>query len=175
MDFANRSRLLLQAYALTNNPTYRDIAACNMDYMFGSNAMGMSWTTGIGYAYPAVLQHEVSANDAIDDPVPGISIYGLDGGPMHHTLRNDVWSSPADPTASTRHSFYPDLGTPFYRRWMPHPTANTGQCEFTVHETMSATLFTCAMLLPDGWVPPQSLRMRKPRHRSSLFGYWYLP
>lgn len=175
MDFANRSRLLLQAYALTNNATYRDTAACNMDYMFGGNAMGMSWTTGIGYTYPAVLQHEVSANDAIDDPVPGISIYGLDGGPMHYTLRNDVWSSPTDPTATTRHPFYPDPGTPFYRRWVPHPTANTGQCEFTVHETMSATLFTCAMLLPDGWVPPQSLKQRKPRHRSSLFGYWYLP
>jgi hypothetical protein len=40
---------------------------------------------------------------------------------------------------------------------------------------MSATIFTCAMLLPDGWTPPLSLKQRKPRNRSSLFGYWYLP
>jgi hypothetical protein len=44
----------LQAEATT-----RDTALANLDYMFGCNAMGMSWTTGIGFTYPAVLQHEV--------------------------------------------------------------------------------------------------------------------
>lgn len=174
-NMANRGRLLLQAYTLTQNSTFRDTALANLDYMFGSNAMGMSWTTGIGFTYPAVLQHEVSDTDGIDDPVPGLSIYGLDGGPMHHTLRNNVWSSPTSAANTSQQVFFPDPGTPFYRRWTPHPTANTGQCEFTVHETMSAVLFNCAMLLPDGWQPSTALKNRKPRHKDSLFGYWLLP
>lgn len=174
-NMANRGRVLLQAYALTQNPVFRDTALANLDYMFGSNAMGMSWTTGIGFTYPAVLQHEVSDTDGIDDPVPGLSVYGIDGGPMHHTLRNNVWSSPSNAANSSQQVFFADPGAPFYRRWTPHPTANTGQCEFTVHETMSAVLFNCAMLLPDGWQPSAALKNRKPRHKDSLFGYWLLP
>jgi hypothetical protein len=50
-----------------------------------------------------------------------------------------------------------------------------GQCEFTIHETISATLFSCAMLAPEGYVPPVALQERKPRHKNLLYGYWYLP
>ncbi len=172
---ANRARTLFQAYTLTNDPKYRDAAICNMDYMFGSNPMGMSWTSGIGVTYPAVFQHEVSQNDGIDDPVPGLTIYGIDGGPMHYMLRNNAWSCPADATGTTSVGFYTDPFTPLYRRWCAHPTTNTGQCEFTIWETVAATSFCCAMLLPDHWTPPTALKQRHPRHKDSLFGYWYLP
>ena len=172
---ANRARTLFQAYSLTNDARYRDAAINNLDYMFGANPMGMSWTSGIGVTYPAVFQHEVSQNDGIDDPVPGLTIYGIDGGPMHYMLRNNAWSSPSDATGTSTTYFYPDPLTPLYRRWVAHPTTNTGQCEFTVWETMAATSFCCAMLLPDHYTPPLSLKQRRPRHKDSLFGYWYLP
>jgi hypothetical protein len=177
-DMANRARVLLQGYALTQDNRYRDAAALNMDYMFGCNPMGISWTTGVGFTYPCVLQHAVSELDGIDDPVPGLTLYGIDGGPIFHQVRSNVWKSPTAYNATTYTEFYPDPETPFYRRWVPHPTANVGQCEFTVHETMSAQLFCCAMLLPDSggaWTPPTSLVQRKPRHKSQLFGYWHLP
>ncbi len=174
-NLANRGRVLLQAFSLTGDTRYRDAALCNMDYMFGSNAMGMSWTSGIGAVYPAVFQHAVSETDGIDDPVPGLTIYGLDGGPINYVVRDNAWASPVDAAITSRHSFYADPNAPFFRRWVAHPTVNTGQCEFTVHETMSSTIFNCAMFLPDGWTPPASLKQRKPRHRDSLFGFWYLP
>lgn len=177
-DVTNRGRTLLQAWHLTGDARYRDAALCNLDHMLGANAMGMSWTTGIGSAYPAVLQHEVSETDGIDDPVPGITLYGIDGGPMNYVYRNNVWDSPNDPDASSVTSFYPESAredVPVFRRWMAHPMENVGQCEFTVHETMASTIFCCAMFLPDGWTPEENLTGRKPRKRDHLFGYWYLP
>ncbi|MFZ4763838.1 MAG: glycoside hydrolase family 9 protein [Roseimicrobium sp.] len=171
----NRARILFQALALTNDARYRDAALCNLDYMFGANPMGMSWTTGIGFTYPAVINHEVSTTDGIDDPVPGITLYGIDGGPINYMVRNNAWSCPADASGTTTAHFYTDPLAPLYRRWVAHPTNNVGQCEFTVHETMASTIFCCAMLLPDGWTPPDSLKQRRPRHKDSLFGYWYLP
>lgn len=174
-NMANRGRVLLQAYALSQDVRYRDTAICNMDYMFGANPMGMSWTTGIGFVYPTVIQHSVSETDAIDDPVPGITLYGLDGGTINYSVRNNAWSSPADTSVSSYVSFYTDPVVPFYRRWSAHPSLNVGQCEFTIHETVSATLFSCAMLAPEGYQPPASLKERRPRHKSLLYGYWYLP
>ena len=174
-NMANRSRALFQAYALTGTARYRDAAICNMDYMFGANPLGMSWTSGIGFTYPAVFQHEVSETDGIDDPVPGITIYGIDGGPINYVIRNKVWSYPSNYEATATTTFFNDPQTPLYRRWVAHPTTNTGQCEFTVWETMAATSFCCAMLLPDNWTPSQALKQRRPRNKDSLFGYWYLP
>jgi len=174
-NMANRGRVLLQAYALTQNAAYRDAAICNMDYMLGTNPMGMSWTTGIGAAYPAVFQHAVSELDGIDDPVPGLTLYGLDGAPMNYVLRDQVWKSPDNPSVTSSTTFFTDPAVPFYRRWMAHPTLNVGQCEFTIHETVSATIFSCAMLAPDGWTPSTALKERKPRNKKSLYGYWYLP
>lgn len=173
--YTNRARTLFMVYALTNDASYRDAAICDLDYMFGANPMGMSWTTGIGFTYPAVLQHEVSEKDGIDDPVPGLTLYGIDGGPINHLVRNNAWSCPANPANTASAVFYNDPMTPLYRRWIAHPTGNPGQDEFTIWETMSATTFCCGMLLPDGWTPPASLKQRRPRNKDSLFGYWYLP
>ena len=64
---------------------------------------------------------------------------------------------------------------PVWRQWSCHPHENAGQCEFTIHETMAATLFNCAMLLPDDWMPSAELKARGPRADEALFGYYYLP
>jgi hypothetical protein len=52
---------------------------------------------------------------------------------------------------------------------------NVAQCEFTVQETMSSTIFCSALLLSEGWRPPAELLERAPRPKASLYGYYYLP
>jgi len=172
-DMTNAGRALLIAHALTGEAKYRDAAILNFDYMLGANPLGMSWTTGLGYAYPVEIQHEVSMTDEIDDPVPGITIYGVTGV-MYSTLRNTVWRSP---TGADRKNFIdfkvPEV--PVWRRWSCHPTLNVGQCEFTVQETMSSTILCSALLLPEGWEPSGALLSREPRPKDALYGYWYLP
>jgi hypothetical protein len=169
----NQARCLWIAHALTGDEKYRRAAILNTDFMLGANPMGMSWTTGVGHAYPVNIQHEVSATDGIADPVPGITVYGITEG-VFRELRQNVWQSPTDASRREYVSFTnPEV--PVWRRWSCHPTMNTGQCEFTIQETMSSTIFGCAQLLEDGWKPPKGLKDRKPTKKESLFGYWYLP
>ncbi|MBM4050560.1 MAG: hypothetical protein FJ279_36150, partial [Planctomycetes bacterium] len=89
----NYSRAELMAQALTGDEKLRDAAVQNADFMLGANPLGLSFTTGLGYAYPIDIQHANSENDAVMDPVPGITIYGLTGG-SYMQLRNNVWRSP---------------------------------------------------------------------------------
>lgn len=172
-DMTTAGRVLLIAYALTGEEKYREAAILNFDFMLGGNPMGMSWTTGIGYTYPVNIQHEVSAEDGIADPVPGITIYGVTGG-MYRALKETVWQSPGGEGAPGPVVFdAPDV--PLWRRWSCHPTLNVGQCEFTIQETMSSTIFCSALLLPSGWQPSAELKAKGPTPAASLFGLWYLP
>lgn len=173
-DMTNRNRPLLMAHHLTKDRRYLGAAICNADFMLGANPMGMSWTTGLGFVYPIDIQHAHSETDAHLDPVPGITIYGITGGPMYYAFRNTVWQSPgAGGAVDFLRPANRDI--PLWRRWACHPHENVSQCEFTVHETMASTIFTCAMLMPDGWMPGAELKARRPRRGELLFGYWYLP
>jgi endoglucanase len=175
-DVANFNRCLALAWRLTGERRYRDAIINNMDFMLGANPMGMSWTTGIGYVYPIDIQHAMSEDDGIMDPVPGITLYGLDGGPaMHHRGRELVWESKGPDGKPVAFLSAANREVPFYRRWSAHPHVNTAQCEFTIHETMASTVFTAALLLPPGWMPDEALRARGPRRDDLLFGYWPLP
>src|SRR5690606_12794187 len=89
----NFNRSLMIAHQLTGDAKYRDAALANTDFMLGANPMGMSWTTGMGFVYPIDIQHSMSENDGIVDPVPGITLYGITGGPIYHQFRNTVWVS----------------------------------------------------------------------------------
>lgn len=172
-DMTNAGRALLIAHALTSNPKYRDAAILNFDFMLGANPMGMSWTTGVGEVYPINIQHEVSERDGIADPVPGITIFGITGG-MYSALKETVWKSPGGVLASEPVVFdVPDV--PLWRRWSCHPSLNVGQCEFTVQETMSSTIFCAALLMAPGWQPGDSLKALSPRPAEALYGHWYLP
>lgn len=166
----NYGRALLVAHALTGDRKYRDAAILNFDFMLGANAMGMSWTTGLGQAYPVHLQNWASQADGIPDPVPGITVYGPGEG-MYRGLVNSVWQSPspAGPVAFK----VPEV--PVWRRWSCHPTLNTPQCEYTIHESMSATVVCAAILMGTGWKPSKALKARKPRTADQLHGKWYLP
>ena len=173
-NFCNRARALLIAYAIDPKPEYRDAAVQNIDYMLGANPMGLSWTTGIGQVYPVDIQHANSENDGILDPVPGITIYGVTGG-IYARLRNQGWSCPDGKGGKTIFYAPPEGGYPFFRAWSPHPTENTAQCEFTIAETVAGTLFSAAMLVPDGWMPSAELKQREPRPDAEVYGYYTLP
>ncbi len=170
----NQSRCLLLAYQITHNKKYKDAALVNLDYMLGNNPMGMSWTTGMGYVYPIWIQHAVSEDDGIMDPVPGITIYGLAGG-IFYDLKKIAWDSPQPNKDPYKFLKEGNRDIPVFRRWSCHPTRNTTQCEFTIHETMASTIFATAFFLSEDWKPNERLKNLKPRQDNLLFGYWYLP
>ena len=172
-DMTNAGRALLIAHTLTGNTKYREAAILNFDFMLGANPMGMSWTTGLGEAYPVNIQHEVSERDGIADPVPGITLFGITGG-MYNALRETVWKSPGG-VSSNEPVVFDEPEVPLWRRWSCHPSLNVGQCEFTVQETMSSTIFCAALLMAPGWQPDDELKARGPRPAEALYGHWYLP
>jgi len=172
----NFNRALAIAWRLTGEAKYRDAIINNTDFMLGANPLGMSWTTGIGYVYPIDIQHANSEDDGIMDPVPGITIYGLVGGPsMHYRGRELAWDAPGPDGKPVPFLKEANRKVPFYRCYSTHPGLNTGQCEFTVHETMASTIFSTAILLAEGWRPDDALKARKPRRDDLLFGYWPMP
>src|SRR5690606_35762721 len=142
----NFNRSLMIAYHLTGDAKYRDAAVANADFMLGANPMGMSWTTGLGFVYPIDIQHGMSEDDGIVDPVPGITIYGITGGPIYHQFRDTVWQSKAGDQTVEFISHESQRVPPLWRRWMVHPLVATAQNEFTIHETIAGTVFTMAVL-----------------------------
>lgn len=172
----NFNRCLFIAWQLTGDPKYREALILNSDFMLGANPLGMSWTTGIGFVYPVDIQHHNSETDGLMDPVPGITLYGITGGPaMHYRGREFVWDSKGPDDKLVSFLKEENRKVPFYRGWSTHPHVNTAQCEFTVHETSAATMFTTAILLSEGWKPGEELKNRGPRRDDLMFGYWCSP
>lgn len=166
----NRSRALLIAYNVTSDEKYLNAALQNISYMLGTNPLGMSWTTGLGFVYPIEIQHELSEVDKIMDPIPGITIYGITGGGYPKKFQELLWEPNGIEMMSQA-----NRNLPVWRNWAPHPHLNVAQNEFTIQETISSSIFCYAMLLPDGWMPSEKLKQRKPRRDELLFGYWFLP
>ncbi|WPJ96182.1 glycoside hydrolase family 9 protein [Coraliomargarita algicola] len=186
-DMTNRAKVMLIGNQLAPNSSLVESSELNLAYMLGANPMGMSWTTGIGFAYPVAIQHESSMNDDILDPYPGITIYGNTSSHVFPELRNRVWNYPTAKDSGGKPLFNSGDATdfanfyempeqyPVFRRWSAHPSLNVTQNEFTIHETNSSTIFVLGMLMEEGWMPSESLKQRGPRNEEDLFGYWYLP
>jgi endoglucanase len=172
----NANRAILAARALGEQRGDLRAILANAGNAFGANPLGMSWTTGIGEVYPAVLQHEWSSRDGLADPMPGLTVYSITEGTFFR-LRKQLWTCDAtDRDGSARtFSFCPPPQVPVWRRWAAHSYENAGQCEFTIHETVSSTILTTGMLIAPGWMPDAALRQREPRPRERLYGYWYVP
>jgi len=165
----NFARTLFIVHHLTGDKKYLEAAQTNVDHMLGTNPLGMSWMTGIGYSYPIDIQHSMSELDGRDDPYPGIIPYGPTNY-IYRQLRDFVWNSNGVSFMKEKNK-----NVPLWRRWFAHPHFNVGQNEFTINETMSSAIFNFAMLMPYDWMPSEELKNHKPRASEFLFGYWYLP
>ena len=171
----NHNRVLYCAYVLTGDRRYSDAAIQNSDFMLGANPLGMSWTTGMGYVYPVDIQHALSEWDGLMDPVPGLTLYGTTGAPVFHRFREGFWQAKTAEGQTASFIREENKRPPFWRSFTQHPRMNTGQCEFTVHETMAGNIFNAAMLMGEGWMPDSNTKTRGPRDPKVLFGYWMLP
>ena len=171
----NEAEFLLAAYALLGKESYREAALRNVEHAFGANPMGMSWTTGIGWTYPVVLQHSFSVYDDVADPVPGITIYGPTGGDFYPELKRDIWSVKDVRTGNETALWTPKGDAPLWRTWSPHPHLYVPANEFTVHQTMGSPVFVLSQLLDSAWTPTAELRNRGPRPDDELYGRVFLP
>lgn len=179
-DMTNKNRAIGITYLLTDDPRYMEAMLLNLNYMMGANPLGMSWTTGIGQVYPIKIQHATSADDGILDPVPGISLYGIDEAPTYTQFKNKVWRSPIyDPTGATiiGHEVFFDETRPYpmFRRYSAHESFNTSQCEFTVGETSAARSFTLGFCLKAGFMPSADLKGMQPKPKDKILGFYPLP
>jgi endoglucanase len=73
---ANEGILLIQAYRITGDMKYADLALGNLDYMLGRNATGYSFVTGFGARTPMHPHHRPSEADNVEEPVPGLLVGG---------------------------------------------------------------------------------------------------
>jgi len=170
----NYSRVLYLGYVLFGDPAFKQTALFNMDYMLGDNPLGISWTTGLGTVYPINIQHAVSNDDGIPDPVPGITIFGINGGTSYY-VTHELWSGKKLDGSLISFIHPKNKAVPLWRRWMCHPYNDPGQNEFTIYQTISPTMFTAAMLMSEDWMPNDALKNKQPTPLQDLTGYWYLP
>lgn len=81
------SFLLLQAWSVTRDMKYRDMALLNLDTQLGANPLSMSFITGLGHRSPKDPLHLPSTYDGIDKPIPGLPVFG----PTAHLPNNQPY------------------------------------------------------------------------------------
>lgn len=89
-DCGNQGMLLLQAFKISNDNTYRNAAIACFDYIMGRNAPGYSFLTGYGSKTPLSPHHRPSAADGVTAPVPGMVV----GGPTSSSGDNCTYQYP---------------------------------------------------------------------------------
>ena len=85
-DILDAAMQFAMAYRLSNDKKYLDACSETADYIFGKNATGYCFITGLGSKSPMNIHHRPSASDGIAAPVPGLLV----GGP--NQFRQDVVS-----------------------------------------------------------------------------------
>jgi hypothetical protein len=70
------SLALLQAYHLTAQPVYQDLAWQVVDIMLGTNPLSQVWLTGIGDQPVQDPLDRVLLNDGVEVPLPGVPVPG---------------------------------------------------------------------------------------------------
>ena len=90
---------LLQAFALTGNEAYRDLAVINADAQLGVNPLSMSFITGLGARYPMNPLDMESEHDGVEKPVPGLPVFGphnnqSKGNPFQVATQDDTNNYP---------------------------------------------------------------------------------
>jgi endoglucanase len=73
---ANYGMCLLVANKITRNQSFYSGALSCLDYLFGKNATGYCFITGLGEKNPMNPHHRISKGDGINQPVPGLLVGG---------------------------------------------------------------------------------------------------
>jgi endoglucanase len=68
------------AHRLTGNAAFLESAVTVADYLYGRNAVGLSFVTGFGWAAAMNPHHRPSGADNIDAPIPGMLVGGPNSG-----------------------------------------------------------------------------------------------
>jgi endoglucanase len=89
----NAAILLIMGYTESGTQTFLDIAADQMHYILGSNALSMSFVTGVGKRYPHHPHHRPSESDGVVEPVPGLMAGGPDRNRDDAVLQSRFTSS----------------------------------------------------------------------------------
>jgi endoglucanase len=77
---ANQGMALMQAFRITGDSTYLDVATAALDYLLGRNGVGMSFVTGQGELPARHPHHRPSIAGAYSEPVPGLLVGGPNPG-----------------------------------------------------------------------------------------------
>jgi endoglucanase len=77
---ANEGILMIQAFKLSKDKKYLNLALSNLDYVLGRNATGYSFITQFGHKSPMFPHHRLSEADGIADPIPGLIVGGPNPG-----------------------------------------------------------------------------------------------
>jgi endoglucanase len=68
--------LFCLAWKISNDRKYFNAIIETTDYIFGKNATGYCFITGLGSKSPMHIHHRPSGSDGIDQPVPGLLVGG---------------------------------------------------------------------------------------------------
>ncbi|HIH09878.1 MAG TPA: cellulose 1,4-beta-cellobiosidase [Candidatus Diapherotrites archaeon] len=68
---------LIMASYLLEDTSLIDAAKANLDFQLGANPLYFSYITGVGFDYPKNPLHTPSILDGVEEPVPGIPVYGI--------------------------------------------------------------------------------------------------
>lgn len=72
----NQAVVLIFAYELSGQPEFLRVAADQLHYVLGTNALNMSMVTGVGTRSPQRPHHRPSEADAVPAPIPGMLVGG---------------------------------------------------------------------------------------------------
>lgn len=106
-DVLNLGIIFAQAYQVSSEQKYLDAAIETSDYIFGKNAIGISFVTGFGTASVMNPHHRLSASDDIPEPIPG----WLAGGPNKDV--QDAYPGGVEYTSKLPAKAYMDLTESF--------------------------------------------------------------
>lgn len=139
---------LIQGYVLSEDKKLYDAALCNLDHQLGANPLNMTWITGLGDNPPSAVAHNPSHVDGIEEPVPGIPIYGyarMYGASAKAKLYWSVLFPGKDGqyVSDGKQSNYPMM-----RRWSPVERIYIMN-EFTIHENMGPAIFSYGFFCPE--------------------------
>jgi hypothetical protein len=126
---------LIMAYYFTGLEKYRKYALLSMDVQLGNNPQNMSYITGIGSKYPMDPLHHPTLQDNVQEPVPGIPVYG----PSAHISMANPYNYMVQSTAN----LYPagekeDDPYPIFRRYYDI-SSNSAMSEFNVIDMTQTT------------------------------------